>query len=106
MGTEAWLKYKNPQPVKEYLATMKLVMEYHDTDGCTYNCTLTVPFHGESPEAALVQFEDLLKKRHKDDKFQFCGLDFYGSEFDLGNSHSLPNFFTLEEWFERGAVNQ
>lgn len=85
---------------------IKLVMSYVDGDGCTYSCDVDLPFMYESAEAALVDFEQAFLNA-KDGRFNFVGHEFYVSSFREHNSSyvQLPNFYTLDEWFQAKYIN-
>jgi hypothetical protein len=84
---------------------MRLVIEYHDGDGCTYSCDVTVPVVYESAEAFAVDFE----KFCKDIKSSGKGNSLYGDSF-AGQKWDVSGFFedgvyyaprisTVDEWF-------
>ena len=78
---------------------MRLVMKYSVSDGCTFNCDVVLPVEYESAEAALLDFETLVKK---DRKFTLFGEEFYSSDFeehastDRGLTLVLPEFLTVD----------
>ena len=70
-------------------------------DGCTYYCERVFPFVDESPEAALVRFEDLYNKAKKErEKFSFAGEEFYPCDFEENGKYYAPQILTIDEWFE------
>jgi hypothetical protein len=75
----------------------KLVMMIHFSDECTYSFTETHPIMYESVEKALCDFEAINYSSTKE--FKFCGHNFYGNM----NKDKVPDFYTLEEWFEMFA---
>lgn len=90
--------------------SVKCVMSYTEGDGCTYSCDHNFPFEYESVEAALVDFERLMTEaRATVNSFKFCGQEFYADTFVHRNSLGtqivyLPDFFTLDEWFETQKI--
>ena len=85
---------------------MKLVLEYQQSDGCTYSCTNTLPIEYESAEGLSVDIEAAMRKAHADCKgdITFAGhvLD-VGSFFyhtDAGLQYDEPRIFTIDEWFK------
>jgi len=96
MGT----KHNLPAPLQ------KLVMVYENTDGCTFSCTNTIPFLYESPEAALVDIEQLLKEAYFEkglSEIAFAGQTFYVHHFVEDQVVYPPNIYTLEEWFDKNV---
>ena len=92
---------------------MKIVMTYSEGDGCTYSCDHTYPFEFESAEAAIVEFERLFNEANVPDpkrgyivgQFTFCGFELNVCTFKDGNQVYLPEFYTLDEWFEKCRLN-
>jgi hypothetical protein len=80
----------------------RLIIEYNVSDGCTYNCTNTVPVLYESGEAFLVDFEAWCKQ-HKDgngsNADKFAGQEFSPYNFFEHEVFYAPNVYTVEEWF-------
>lgn len=76
---------------------MKIVMVYTYTDGCTYSCQNTIPIEYDSPEAALCDF---IEKAYSDN-FNIFGIDFYKYDFIEGDEFYPPEFYSLEEWFDK-----
>lgn len=92
---------------------MKIVMLWTTGDGCTWSSDNVRPIEYESPEAALVDFEARLHVANAANaankrggyceggycEFEFCGRTY--SPYDFRDS--LPDFLTVDEWFEREA---
>ena len=73
---------------------MKIVMSYTLSDDCTYSSDHVICMEAESIEAAYCEFVDLYEKG---EKFEYCGYEFYGCEFE---KHNFPEFRELDDWFE------
>lgn len=73
----------------------RIIGRFYDSDGYTYSCTWTNSFYAESPEAALVIFEELCKSKTD---FSFAGMQFYSHNYLPPNE--MPQFLSLDEWFE------
>lgn len=91
---------------------MRLVLEYHVGDGCTYSCTNTLPFEYESAEAALVDLEDAVLKRvagvgpgNWSDVIQFAGHSLEAGDFMENGKFWPPQIMTIDEWFEQGSMS-
>jgi hypothetical protein len=80
---------------------MRIVMQFNVGDGYTFCCTETFPIEYESQEAALVDFEELVKQSavEKVAAFKFAGHEFYYSSFYSEGRLELPEFLTIDEWF-------
>lgn len=83
---------------------MKLVVTYTVTDGCSYSSDHVVPVEFESPEALLVAFDEAIRHWRKNSPsgiFQIGrkSFDVYSFIRDDPVGHTLPNVYTLEEWF-------
>jgi hypothetical protein len=85
-----------------YNGPMKIVMHYNEGDGCTYSCDVNLPFDYDSPEQALVDFEDLFHR--SGGLFVFMGQEFFKETFMEAGRVFLPSFYTLEEWFETQKI--
>lgn len=113
---------------------LKLVLCYnHGSEVCSFDEHL--PFDHESAEAALLEFEALVKaaisareevraahsRRAKDvvlmrcgavadwqvgSRFTFKGLEFDASNFIVDGKPYLPDIYTLDEWFDRHRIDQ
>lgn len=99
---------------------MRLIMQYQDSDDCTYSCTVTLPFIYESAEAALEDFSTVLNATVKawndyrndnsvgftvpkcDGYFTFAGHEFTIGDFisNGGKSVYLPEIYTIDEYFK------
>jgi len=97
---------------------MKIVLIYGIGDGCTFSCTETVPVEYDSLESAIVNFETVLKeavakkeavrftREYFDGVFTFAGHKFNMSNFIFDEEIFLPEFLTVDEWFQQhGAQN-
>jgi hypothetical protein len=85
-------------------------MVYDVTDGYTFSCTETIPVEYSSVEQALIDFEVNVRAAHRG-KFEFAGMNFNSNDFYyyVGNEeHSLelPEFLTVDEWFNKYGVNR
>lgn len=78
---------------------VRLVMCYGIGDGCTYSCDETIPFEYESAEAAIVDFEDLIKQNQHASEVQFAGHTFYPYHFFENGTFYGPSIYTVDEWF-------
>jgi hypothetical protein len=76
---------------------MRLILEYSDSDGCTYSCTVTLPVVYESGEALLVDFEKLCEGNKGD--FMFAGMEFQSHTFFEEGVYYAPTVYTVDEWF-------
>ena len=77
---------------------MKLVVRYNVSDGCTFSCDITQPIEYDSAEALIVAFEEAIKEGIQEfeiGKHTFNACDFICES----GSYSLPDIYTLEEWF-------
>lgn len=81
---------------------MRLVMKYYTDIEFSYYSVVALPIIHESPESALVEFEELYNAaRAGDGQFMFAGASFYTYEF-CGydpNTYIAPEFLTLDEWY-------
>ena len=83
---------------------MRLLMEVQDSDGFTYSCTVTFHIVHESPEAALVELEQLvMKAAQAQEMFEFgghtltCDWFVYWDEGEY--TFFAPSFYTVDEFF-------
>jgi len=80
---------------------MRLVMKFSVSDGCTYGYEAVLPIEYESPEAAIVEFEELAVKAREagEPTFIFAGHEEETwCHFEEGVYYS-PSFLTIDEWF-------
>lgn len=82
----------------------RLVMCFTVGDGCTYSCSETIPFKYESSEAALVDFEELIKRSEFESEVTFAGQTFSPSDFFENGVFYGPNIYTIDEWFAAEGV--
>lgn len=87
----------------------KLILQYQVSDDCTFSVTETVPFYGESVEAALFDLEILWEKPRKDSMgfakpFNFAGVEFYKSDFTCDGEFHPPRIMTVEDWFSNASL--
>jgi len=86
---------------------MRLVMFYTAGDGCSYSCEQSIPINYESAEAALIDFETACMSAGNSRNvpfFDFAGRQFCTREFfDSEAKMYVPDFLTVDEWFEREA---
>lgn len=75
---------------------MKLVLEIHCSDECTYSYTQTEPVEYVSEEQFLVDFEEWAEK-NKDKIFIYSGDGFAGTNLHPDSQWEIS---TLESWFE------
>jgi len=94
---------------------VKLVITYTTTDGYTYSNDHILPIEYESPEALLLAFDEAIQTYQTDPSkafFQIGAHHFEAWDFreyrETRDSfavssveHTLPNIYTLEEWFEK-----
>ena len=86
---------------------MKIVMTYDVSDGCTYSCEVTLPLEYDSPEQALLDFEAAFNAANVVDPvtgyfhgvFTVFGQEFFVVTFKYEGVVTLPNFYSLDEWF-------
>lgn len=77
---------------------MRIVMRYHESDGCTYSCENVIPIEYESCHAAAEDFENSIKSA-KEFYFSFAGVEFYDTSFYERGRYCPPEFLTVDEWF-------
>jgi hypothetical protein len=87
--------------------TMRLILSFNVSDDCTFSYTETVPIEAESPEAAIVEFEEQCtaakarcEKSWFDGEFTAFGRTFDTTNFYSGGLIQLPSIQTFDEWFE------
>jgi hypothetical protein len=85
--------------------TMRLILSFNVSDGCTFSYTETVPIFAESPEAAIVEFEaqcnaaqTALAKPWLDGEFKACGRTFNTCNFYIDKQYWPPEIQTFDEW--------
>jgi hypothetical protein len=86
---------------------MRLVIEYNDSDGCTFSCDVTVPVVYESAEAFAVDFEKFCKEIHAKELagdyssslVKFAGKSWGTSYFFEDGVYYAPSISTVDEWF-------
>jgi hypothetical protein len=86
---------------------MRLVIEYGDSDGCTYSCNVTVPVVYESAEAFAVDFEKFCKDVYSkgfpggyiNDGNKFAGTTWDPIYFFEDGVYYAPSISTVDEWF-------
>ena len=91
---------------------MQLIMEHAHSDGYTYSCVDTTPLLHDSPEAAAVEFEAVMRKGMQEGvRVEWNGATYFPSVYfphatygDDGMCHEMgkyegPYFFTVDEWF-------
>ncbi len=87
---------------------MKLILEYQESDGCTYSCTNTHPIEYESAEALSVALEKAMRKGldERVGEVQFAGFNFYPPRFFYVDTstkamvYDEPHIWTIDEWFD------
>lgn len=98
--------------------TEQLVMLFSSGDGYTYCCDNVFPIRYTSCEAALVDFEELVKRARAQvmlprsqwdfasavGNFTFAGREFSQDAFYTDDYLVLPEFLTVDEWFARDAT--
>jgi hypothetical protein len=84
-------------------ALMRLVIEYTDSDGCTYSCTMTKPVLYASAEAFAVDFEAWCRANKAVCSFdlKFAGQGFSPSSFFHEGVYYGPDVLTVDEWFAK-----
>ena len=82
----------------------RLIIEWVDSDGCTYSCTNTLPVLYESAEAFVVEFEAWCKLTASANSVRrdttFAGQDFEAYHFFENGAYVPPRVFTVDEWFQ------
>ena len=78
---------------------MRIVMCYQFTDCCTYWCPTAIPILYDSCEQALVDFEAALN--NTTGEFSIFGTSYYKYDFIQDGEIILPDFLTVDEWYER-----
>lgn len=86
---------------------MKIILEHHHHISGCFNSkhTVVIPIDYPSLDDARFNFFDLVKT-HKTN-FYFCGILFYIKDFKdvtSGEIIELPQFMTLEEWFDKNVA--
>lgn len=85
----------------------RLILEMHDTDGCTYDSIETYPVYGETPDQFLKDFQDRIWRLGPEDSLEFCGMRLYLGDFDfvVGPTarRSIYGVYTVDQWFEKYA---
>ena len=86
---------------------MRLVIEFHIGDGCTFSCTETVPLWYESAEAFAVDFEKATLDSYNSGAN--CGDFVFARREWCSNNHGYhangkfvydaPDIYTVDEWF-------
>lgn len=87
---------------------MKIVMTYWIGDDISWCTEITKGIEYESTEAALVDFDALLRAKKLNPgqwphHFDFAGRRFDASDFRIGE---LPDFYSVDEWFALEAKCQ
>ena len=80
---------------------MRLVLEYTESDGYTWQCNTTLPVEYESAEALAVDFEEAMRKAKDNNSsdVEIAGHTFdYGAFFE-GEFYCEPTILTIDEWF-------
>jgi len=78
---------------------MKLIMTY--VEFCYDRAKITIPIEYESKEALIFDFMKKLNEPNEYRNFSFGNETFNNLLFEDEN---LPEFFTLEEWFETNNI--
>ncbi len=86
---------------------MRLVIEFHIGDGCTFSCTETFPVEYESAEAFAVDFEkatlDSYNSGAPNGAFWFAGHEWvtenHGYQDNGKFVYDAPDILTVDEWF-------
>lgn len=83
---------------------VRLVMLYTFSNGV--DCWNRIyPVLAESPEAALVSFEEAYAAAKKAGApFMFAGTKFWAGDFEEEGAYFAPDFLTLDEWFLRAVA--
>lgn len=76
----------------------RIVMSIQCSDDCTYFFTETYPIHHLSTVDALFEFEQM--NNSCTGEFEFCGRKFW----KRGENEELPDFYTIDEWFEKECL--
>jgi hypothetical protein len=76
----------------------RIIMVVIYSDECTYSCEESYPILHLSTVDALFAFEKLNNEVGNYKTFSFCGMNF--SKLD-----ELPDFYTVDEWFEQNGNN-
>lgn len=82
---------------------MKLIVEYNETDGCTYNCYNTLPIEYESRNKFHRDFEEYCYNQKKidfSDDVGFLNTGLYAGQFFEDGVYYPPIISYLEYWFE------
>jgi hypothetical protein len=85
----------------------QLVLQYQDSDGCTYSCEVTLPVIYESAEALMVDFEEAMRAGLLSGagEVMFAGFPFYPATFFYRDPatdtqvYDTPYIWTIDEWF-------
>jgi hypothetical protein len=92
---------------------MKLVFEYYYTDGCTFECTSTIPLEYSSKDDFILMVLDKIDSYRnecieqygkKDGKewYRNGSISILRQEYNVGNLEDCieHRVYELEEWFE------
>jgi hypothetical protein len=87
---------------------MRLIVEYHVGDGCTFECDTTVPVVYESAEAFLVHFEEICHARihmnWREHHFTLGGQEFNADFFFFEGKFQAPDIMTVDEFFAKVEI--
>lgn len=80
---------------------MRLVWEYHSTDGYTYSCNIPTTFEYSSPEEFCFKVWEMIEEAKNTQEYPTINL--LGIEYiPVAELEGIENqVFTLEEWFEK-----
>jgi uncharacterized protein YfeS len=81
----------------------RFVLYFTAGDGYTYSVDKALPFHYESGEQALVDFEDKAKfaKQVHAQTFKFAGMLMDTCTFFDEGVYYAPDVLTVDEWFDQ-----
>lgn len=94
----------NPSPAiaDDSPALQRLVVEYSEGDGCTYNCRVTKAVRYASAQAFAVDFEAACRNNRKAGDFKFAGCKFDAQcFFEEDGEYYGPTVMTVDYWYTR-----
>lgn len=79
---------------------MRLIVEYVDSDECTYSCTVTIPVNAESKEVLLMELRDIAEAHIEYTKERQRVWDEYNRKYNNTDFKKTPSL-RMELYRER-----
>lgn len=79
---------------------MRLIVEYTDSDECTYSCTITVPVNAESKDVLLAELRDIAERRIEYGRERQKAWDEYNKKYQNTDFKRKPSL-QMELYRER-----